>query len=421
MTGKVQTKDKKRNSRKYNDGLSKEERQRRYDNKACLGCGELGHFRRDCPGNEVSKQAVVKIKMLRAQPSILPSIEELNDNLSDMDLYEEARLDEDDDFEMVPRPARMNEVTRWATPEPTDWRIEDKEIDQRLSRGECWVCGDATHVADTCAYRARRLNVTGTEADAMIRKAFEEQPFFVDPTLPAFRPAEDYEREEELHQRLHWVDCRRDFCMYHTDEKERSKLDEYSCCHMHLWADECPMLDCHIHKEEHQEAHERLEWINCVEKCRFHREQRIAARQESHYLHRTITAKECRTVGCKMHDTTKDQIPTPETLEEMMLHMNIHWTFCTEDQCTIHYDAKADSGFFPRETDRKNRDRRRANRTTRTREQTPGRELVPHRHSDWRLCYRDACPDHLAAKQQAGRFPKERKRSEKGRRSQPKN
>jgi hypothetical protein len=54
---------------KRQDGLSKEERQRRYDSKACLRCGEVGHFRRDCPKNDdAGKQGSIKIGMIRGTP-----------------------------------------------------------------------------------------------------------------------------------------------------------------------------------------------------------------------------------------------------------------------------------------------------------------------------------------------------------------
>lgn len=122
-----------------------------------------------------------------------------------------------------------------------------------------------------------------------------------------------------------------------------------------------------------------------------------------------------------MHEASKDRIPAPETLEDTMPHINVHWAFCTDHQCKIHFDAKVNNGFFPQRTDRKNRDKQRDGRTIRTREQTPGEELVPHARSDWKMCYQDTCPDHLAAKRQAGRFPKGMKRSQKGRLSRPKN
>jgi hypothetical protein len=77
MTDKVQQKKDKKLG-KQNDGLSKEERQRRYDNKACLRCGEEGHFRKDCPKNEESKkQGTVKIGIIR-QGTPYPRKEEQN-------------------------------------------------------------------------------------------------------------------------------------------------------------------------------------------------------------------------------------------------------------------------------------------------------------------------------------------------------
>ncbi|USP73296.1 Reverse Transcriptase [Curvularia clavata] len=394
MTGKVQEKTRDKKPRgKGQDGLSKEERQKRYDNKACLRCGEVGHFRRDCPKNEV-KQAVVKIRMLKSQPSTLPS----DDDLSDLDLYDEARLAENTDYVIVPELVRADKHMKWEPPQPSDWIVKDTDAQRRIAQNLCWMCGDPAHHGNGCPLRGRRIAVTGPMAREVLAQAAQEQPYFKDEL-----PEPENDREDE-HRKLHWIECdsidycefhaeesrlsqydaeecchahlrseackvldctihapwkqhddhemiawnecKRRFCMFHSDAKEQCKLDEHDPNHKHLWANDCPMLDCHIHKEEHQRAHEQLCWINCIEKCRFHREQRIAARHADHHLHGTIAAKECRTIKCRMHGTK--EINLPETLEEMIPHPNEHWTFCTDDNCRIHLDAKQNHGYFPR-------------------------------------------------------------------------
>ena len=467
MTGKVQekTKDRKPRGRGY-DGLSKEERERRYASKACLRCGEVGHFRRDCPKNEV-KQAAVKIGMLKAQRSLLAPDGALeDDNLSDLDLYDEARLADSTEYVVIPELVRADKSMKWEVPRPTDWIVKDDDAKRRMAHNQCWVCGDATHHANDCNLRGGRIAVTGPNAKEALDQASQAQPYFTDslPTVEDNRETEhrklhwvdcdsieycQYHKDEKLrtqyeqdscchgylettdcmvrnchlhepgqledeHCTLAWHECKMDFCIYHADAKEQCRMDEDAPGHEHLWASECPILDCHTHKEAHRMAHEHEIWINCINKCRFHREQRIAARQEKHHLHKTVAASECRTAGCRKHGTTRDQARVPDTLEAMIPHGNIHWSFCTDDDCMTHFDAKADRGHFPQKSHI-----RKGKMTHQRKIDDEG--TISHRHVDWKLCYRDACPVHRDAKERAGRFPKGQKRSEKGRLSKPKN
>src|SRR3954471_17540315 len=92
MTGQVKSN---RNYKTRRDGLLKEERQKRYDNKACLGCGKQGHFVNKCPDKKIATKSVkkdteeiVKTAMIRCPTPYVP-----DEDVSDMDLYEEARVE----------------------------------------------------------------------------------------------------------------------------------------------------------------------------------------------------------------------------------------------------------------------------------------------------------------------------------------
>ncbi|KAB2098836.1 hypothetical protein AG0111_0g12936 [Alternaria gaisen] len=128
MTGRVQDKTKDRKPKGWRqDGLSKEERQKRYDNKACLRCGKVGHFARDCKEEQV-KQAAVKIRMIR-QGTPYSTQMEPDDNLSDQDLYEEARSATKEGFVMVSQPKAVISVE----PRTTDWKIKGRIVRTRLA------------------------------------------------------------------------------------------------------------------------------------------------------------------------------------------------------------------------------------------------------------------------------------------------
>ena len=71
---------------------------------------------------------------------------ESDDNLSDMDLYEEARLATKEGFVMVSRPKAVVLVE----PRTTDWKIKGRVVRTRLANKQCWICGAAAHYANDC-------------------------------------------------------------------------------------------------------------------------------------------------------------------------------------------------------------------------------------------------------------------------------
>jgi hypothetical protein len=50
--------------------LSKEERQRRFNNKACLRCSNTRYFYRDCLENKKGKQEAIKIAIIKENTAL---------------------------------------------------------------------------------------------------------------------------------------------------------------------------------------------------------------------------------------------------------------------------------------------------------------------------------------------------------------
>jgi len=346
MTGKVQEKarDKKTRGGKRHDGLSKEERQRRYDNKACLRCGKTGHFARDCEEEQV-KQAAVKIRMIR-QGTPYPTGIEPDDNLSDLDLYEEARLEDTEDYEVVPRVKSDNEVLVMDEPRTTDWKVKGKVVMERLANNQCWICGNKTHYADDCKIRSRII-ITGKNAEAIGYEAIHRQPYFDDPAAEVSDQEAPEVEDTKEHEKVCWYDCKID-CEFHRQDKEACRTDQERCCHLNLWADECLADNCHLHEPEKVEIHDRLLWTQCRNGCAFHREQLEKARQVDDYYHVTLSSNICEAKDCPIHKVRKT-VPRERIVREEIPHQNIHWSFCYDDCCTIHYSSKTDTGYFPRE------------------------------------------------------------------------
>lgn len=119
--------------------------------------------------------------MLRL-PTPYPRLELLsNDNLSDLDLYNEARRTVEEDYVVVPQLVPTNVFKE--TPQDTDWVVQVADAQQRLDRGDCWVCGDATHLADECTLRGGRVAVVGYNAEELIQRADQKQLYFLEGEL----------------------------------------------------------------------------------------------------------------------------------------------------------------------------------------------------------------------------------------------
>ncbi|EMD68947.1 hypothetical protein COCSADRAFT_155185 [Bipolaris sorokiniana ND90Pr] len=331
MTSKVQDKSKDKNKKprgQYNDGLSTEERKKRYDSKACLRCGEVGHFRRDCPKNEV-RQGAVKIGMIRI-PTPYPT-KKPDETLSDLDLYEEARQATDEAFELVQEAIGLQDF-KWDAPLPTDWQIEGAEVLRRLRNQQCWICGTNAHQANDCDIDGR-VTISGPRADKIAYRAAQEQPRFKEPDDE--ETPRTFKERMEQHERLCWVDCPRQ-CDYHLRKREETRDNEDDCCHTNLWHNECRVQHCHMHQPGEKEAHEELCWIKCTIDCQFHKEQRRKARRVDDYYHSTISAEECIAKNCRMHRAQFEDARQVGNHYYSILPANI----CEAKDCPIHKSKK---------------------------------------------------------------------------------
>jgi hypothetical protein len=110
--------------------------------------------------------------MIRQGTPYLTQIEP-DDDLSDMDLYEEARLATKEGFVIVSRPKVVVSVE----PRTTDWKIKGRIVRARLANQQCWICGDAAHYANDCTIQ-RRIMIIGKDAEEIGQEAMRQQPYF---------------------------------------------------------------------------------------------------------------------------------------------------------------------------------------------------------------------------------------------------
>ena len=174
--------------------------------------------------------------------------------------------------------------------------------------------------------------------------------------------------KKEAHEELCWINCTTN-CQFHQIQRRNArKVDDYY--HSTISAEECKAKHCKMHraqkprvtttrmpkqvlgKPNKDKSHERLLWTHCRKGRAFHQQQFEDARGVNDYLHSTLSANIYKARDCLIHKVKKPR-PTREVAKQEIPHQNTYWSFCYDDQCIIHYSAKAGEGYFP--TQRKDR------------------------------------------------------------------
>ncbi|KAK1918665.1 hypothetical protein P3342_001714 [Pyrenophora teres f. teres] len=355
MTDKVQERFKDRKTRGGRpDGLSKEERQKRYDKKACLRCGEVGHFRRDCPKNDTGRQGAVRIGMVRQSTPYPRTVQLLDDDVSDTDLYDEARMLGNEAYELVPQAKEVPDVISRDETTPVDRSVTSTEVRQRLAEHRCWVCGSQEHMAEDCRQKGR-IAITGPKAEETAYQAILEQPYFEDPEVQDDEPVTPSvsEWKTEEHQAAHWTECELR-CRFHKGQRRTVGWRMNDEWHETLLDKECRVEACPMHKKPEPstqwgnwdnlpplvEQHEDLYWLDCEDRCDYHLAQKERSRrQEDDCCHPNLRDRECLVEACRLHKALRTG---------PVRHELVHWTFCHNDNCPIHQDAKSNVGYFPK-------------------------------------------------------------------------
>jgi hypothetical protein len=386
MVGQVREKSKGKKPWK-SDGISKEERQKRYDNKACLRCGEVGHFRKDCEKKTVRQSQVTEMVSMMRQ--VLKPVEETQESdLSDLELYDEVRKLDIEEYEIIPRVKKGKDIVQpgYET-DPVEAQIHSTVVRQRLAAEHCWVCGSTQHLAESCETK-QRIGIIGPDAEDTAYEAIQRQPYFEDPSIPARKRDIKKAWNNQVHQSLTWPYCRLG-CPPHREQRKESGRNNTDPLHKFIHHTECKMYVCQQHKPVVQQPWEKddhlmLAWVNCEypEHCQRHRDRRYATGEwENNPLHPALEATECRAHGCRIHGTPTEEPQVKSEYGTLLdKHARLHYTFCDDEYCPVHYHGGMTG--LPQRKPRKARNK-------------ISREDAEHLRLPWTQCNRtEGCQTH---------------------------
>lgn len=313
---------------------TKEEKER-FEKRACLGCGEMGHFRKECPKpkeKKVKKVGAVTIGMLRLKHRAKGDPE---------------RMSDPEDREMV--------VVIEADNDLTPITISQNRVQARLEDDECWICGDSSHAAYECPDRVHELRITGRHAMQWTHTVLQEQG-----------------RKSKEHRDLPPRSCERDVCLYHQFWEESIKQNPGLEEHKRLEELECDAKDnCYVHHAQQVElAHSSLGWHRCYDPdCTRHLRQKHIVEKDPRGP--TIMYSDpCEDPGCKgphpgqnhqkfswqRCDKATDTCMFHLLQKEIVAYDHTHWahgeikeTECLDIECETHVLTKGETiGYWTR-------------------------------------------------------------------------
>ncbi len=297
MTGNVKNKNWKKGQR-----LSKEERQRRFDNKACLLCGEEGHFKDKCPKKDKSTSDKATIRMIRDQIPDAALAEGTDEDVSDLDLYEKARRRVPN--ELTEEPMMVRKVPGYKP------RIPENNNHEAQKAFGHFPTKEAPWKGQTTGWKVHLQEAKDCGQDNCLDHREPDG-------------AKGIKEKLRNHGTKHWTACYNDHCLIHLSGKENGYY---------------PRREVPKQLEEDAWHADLSGWACKIPECRHH-----SGKQGV----RDTRSSKARQLDQRIKLATEDEEITALREQRAQSHRGIQWHRCYNPICRDHFEAKIENGLFP--------------------------------------------------------------------------